>query len=76
MDSFSVIHLYLQKKSNLADSAPGFVDGGIAPSLYYIETLPHGSYSNTSTGMDFTRLQNDLIERKKSKKRKKKKNGV
>jgi len=70
MVNFRVVVAYLQTKvAAFADAAPGFVSGGIAPSLYYIETLPHNSFANTSSDNDFTKLQNDLIKRKQKKKR-------
>ena len=70
MANLRVVSSYLRlKAASLADAAPGFVSGGIAPSLYYIETLPHNSFPNTSSSNDFTRLQNDLIKRKQEKKR-------
>jgi len=67
MLNLRVILSYLHKFQNLADAAPGFVSGGIAPSLSAIETLPHGSFSNTYTGMEFDELQRDLIEKKRKK---------
>lgn len=67
-----VVLSYLSRFSSLADSSPGFISGGMAPSLSAIETLPHSSYSNTSSGMEFIHLQNDLIDNKRKRKRKKK----
>lgn len=69
MLSLRVIRSYLQRLSNLAEAAPGFVSGGMAPSLSAIETLPHDFYPNTSSASEFTRLQNEMRKKKKNKRK-------
>ena len=71
MDQIKVIADYFEKKSALIDAYPGFIEGGIAPSLHAIETLPHTGFANTDSEFEFRRLQNEMIEKKEEEKRKK-----
>ena len=74
MDQIKVIADYFEKKSAPIEVSPGFIDGGIAPSLHAIETLPHTGFANTDSEFEFRRLQNEMIEKKEEEKRKKRRN--